>query len=105
MLEVGETKNVLHIQMNGLRLNIKHQHLGRPVANHFYSEGHSLEDLLIFVIEQIHRAGGELSQSERKLLDLDAPIAGPRGTEPRSIDHLIGIIMDLLTQFSIKSLV
>ena len=41
--------------MNGHRSDIKHRHLEKPVAIHFNSEGHSLEDLGIFVIEQIHR--------------------------------------------------
>ena len=52
---VGETENALHIRMNGHRSDIKHRHLEKPVASHFNSEGHSLEDLSIFVIEQIHR--------------------------------------------------
>ena len=35
--------------------DIKHRRLEKPLANHFNSKGHSLEDLSIFVIEQIHR--------------------------------------------------
>ena len=83
---VGETENALHIRMNGKQLDIKHWRLDKPVANHFNSEGHSLEDLSIFVIKQIQR-GGELSQRKRKLLDPDAPIAGPRGTKSQSKNH------------------
>ena len=41
--------------MNAHRLDIKHQRLKKPVAAHFNSEGHSLQDLSIFVIKQIHR--------------------------------------------------
>ena len=41
--------------MNGHRSDIKHRRLENPVANHLNSEGHSLEDLSIFVIEQIHQ--------------------------------------------------
>ena len=52
---VGETENALHIRMNGHQSDIKHQRLDRPVANYFNSEGHSLEDPSVFVIEQIHR--------------------------------------------------
>ena len=52
---VGEIENVIHIQMNGHRSDIKHRHLDKPVANKFNFENHSLEDLSIFVIEQIHR--------------------------------------------------
>ena len=52
---VGETQNALHIRMNYHRSDsIKHQHLEKTVATRFNSEGHSLEDLSIFVIEQIH---------------------------------------------------
>ena len=52
---VGETENALHIRMNGHRSDIKHQRLEKPVAKHFNSKDHSLEDVSIFVIEQIHR--------------------------------------------------
>ena len=52
---MGETKNALDIWMNSHRCDNKHQHLEKPVASHFNSEGHSLEDLSIFVIEQIHK--------------------------------------------------
>ena len=52
---VGETETALHIQMNGHRSDIKHQRLEKPVTAHFNSEGHSLQDLSISVIEQIHR--------------------------------------------------
>ena len=52
---VGEMENALHIRMNGHRSDIKHRRLEKPVAAHFNSEGHSLQDLSIFVIEQIHR--------------------------------------------------
>ena len=50
---VGQTENALHIQMNDHCSDTKHRHLDKPVANHFNSEGHSLEDLPTFVIEQI----------------------------------------------------
>ena len=35
--------------------DIKHRRLEKPVANHFNSKGHSLEDLSIIVIKQINR--------------------------------------------------
>ena len=50
-----ETENVLHIRMDGHRSDIKHQRLEKPVAAHFNSKRHSLHDLSIFVIKQIHR--------------------------------------------------
>ena len=52
---VGETKNALHIQLNDHWLDIKNQHPEKPVAKHFNSIGHSLDNLLIFVVENIHR--------------------------------------------------
>ena len=53
---MGETENELHIRMNGHRSDLKHRRLEKPVASHFNSEGlRSLEDLSIFVIEQIHK--------------------------------------------------
>ena len=52
---VGETENALHVRMNGHRSDIKHRRLEKPVAKHFNSTGHSLEDLSIYVIEKIHR--------------------------------------------------
>ena len=52
-----KTENLLHIRMNEHRLNIKHQRLVKPVGSHFNSEDHSLEDLCIFVIEQIYKKG------------------------------------------------
>ena len=52
---VGETENVLHIRMNDHGSDIKRRCLEKPVASDFNSEGHSLEDLSIFVIEQIHK--------------------------------------------------
>ena len=52
---VRETENALHIQMNGHRSDIKHQHLEKPVARHFNLVNQSLEDLSIFVTEVIHR--------------------------------------------------
>ena len=42
---MGETKNALHVQINGHQ-SIKHQQLEKPVAKHFYSNGHSLEIFL-----------------------------------------------------------
>ena len=52
---VGETENALHIRMNGHRSDIKNRRLEKPVAKHFNLANHSLKDLLIFVIEKIHR--------------------------------------------------
>ena len=54
-LHVGKTETVLHVRMNGLQLNINHRHVEKPVAQHFNSNGHSLEDLYVFLTKKIHR--------------------------------------------------
>ena len=52
---VGETENALHIHMNGHCSDIKRRHLEKPVAKHCNSTGHSLEDLSVYVIDEIQR--------------------------------------------------
>ena len=52
---VGETDNALHVEMNGHRSDIKHWHLEKPVAKHFSSMAHSIQDLSGYVIEKVHR--------------------------------------------------
>ena len=76
---VGEMENALHIRMNGHRSDIKHQRLEKLVARHFNSKDHSLEDISIFVIEQIHREDANFKK-KRKLSDPDPPIVNTRGT-------------------------
>ena len=44
---VGETQNPLHIRLNGHRNDITHKRTEKPVASHFNSQGHSLDDLRI----------------------------------------------------------
>ena len=48
---VGETQNPLHIHLNGHRNDIAHKRTEKPVASHFNSPGHSLDDLRIAVLE------------------------------------------------------
>ena len=48
---VGETQNPLHIRLNGHRNDIAHKRTEKPVASHFNSPGHSLDDLRIAVLE------------------------------------------------------
>ena len=52
---VREKENALHVRMNGHHSDIKHRRLEKPVAKHFNSTDHSLEDLSIYIIEKIHR--------------------------------------------------
>ena len=75
---MGETETALHVRMNGLQLNINHRHLEKPVAQHFNSNGHSLEDLYVFVIENIHR---EEATFRKAKLDSDSPFTDPSGAQ------------------------
>ena len=52
---VGETENPPHIRLNGHSSDIKNHREEKPVAAHFNSVGHSMEDLQIIIIEKIHR--------------------------------------------------
>ena len=53
---VGETKNPLHLRMNGHRSDYHRKLSDKPVAEHFNTIGHTFEDLTIMIIEQIHMA-------------------------------------------------
>ena len=48
---VGEMQNRLHIRLNGHRSDIMQRQTEKPVASHFNSPGHSLDDLKILVLE------------------------------------------------------
>ena len=76
---VGETKNALHIRMNGHQSDIKHRRLKKLVANHFNSEGHSLEDLSISVIEQIHREGANFHEAKESHWIQTLRLLAPKG--------------------------
>ena len=52
---VWETENALHIQMNGHRSDINHNHPDTLVVAHFKAPGHSVDDLSVRVIEQVWR--------------------------------------------------
>ena len=73
--------------MNGHQSDIKHQCLEKPVASYFNSKGHYLEDLSIFVIEQVHREEVNFRKVKESHWIQTFESLAPRGTEPRSIDH------------------
>ena len=50
---VGETKNPLHIRLNGHRHDIQHKKREKPVGAHFSGTGHSLKKLKILVLEEM----------------------------------------------------
>ena len=52
---VGETGQPVHLRINGHRFDIMHRRTDEsPVAAHFNSEAHSMEDMTVMVIDQIH---------------------------------------------------
>ena len=62
---VGETKNPLHIRLNGHRNDIKHHNIEKPVAAHFCSPNHTLSDFTIMVLEQM-RSQDDLLRKRRE---------------------------------------
>ena len=50
---VGETKNPLHIRLNGHRNDIIKNRVDKPVASHFNGPGHTPSDFTIMVLEQM----------------------------------------------------
>ena len=56
---VGEMENALRIRLTIHGSDINHQQIERAVARHFTLLDHSLKDLLIMVIERIHREDAE----------------------------------------------
>ena len=84
----GETENALHIRMNGLWSDIKQRRLDKPVANHFNPEGHSPEDLSIFVIEQIHWEEVNFRKVKESYWIQTLRLLVPEGVnKPQSVDH------------------
>ena len=63
---VGETKNPLHIRLNGHRKDIKHHNIiEKPVAAHICSPNHALSDLTIMVLERM-RSQDDLLRKRRE---------------------------------------
>ena len=61
---IGETENPLHIRMNGHRSDYYRKLPDKPVAEHFNLIGHSFEDMLVMVIEQIMAGSARRKQRE-----------------------------------------
>ena len=59
---VGETKNALHLHMNGHHSDYNRKCPDKPVAVHFNTSGHVFEDMKVMVIEQM----GSASTARRK---------------------------------------
>ena len=57
---VGETQNPLHIRLNGHRSDIRNKKLEKPVAAHFNTPGHSINNLSIMVIERMKNEDPDL---------------------------------------------
>ena len=57
MQYVGETKNLLHLRMNGHRSNYYCRLPDKPAARHFFNTpGHTFEDVTVMIIKLLHSA-------------------------------------------------
>ena len=56
---VGETENALRVHLTGHRSDIKHRRIEKPVAKYFSLPDHSIDDLQVMVMEEIHREDSE----------------------------------------------
>ncbi len=54
---IGETENPLHVRMNDHCSDIHTKKLDEPVSAHFSQPDHSVDDLQVCGIEQIHHSG------------------------------------------------
>ena len=73
--------------VKGNHLDIKHQCLEKPVAERFNCTGYSLDNLSVFmksIYMCVHRDEAKFC-SAKKLMDLDSPNTGPRGTESQTV--------------------
>ena len=53
MQYVGETENALHIHMKGHQSDIKWNLPDKIIVAHFNTPGHSADDVMVMVIEQV----------------------------------------------------
>ena len=79
-----ERQNPLHIRLNGYRSDIRNKKLEKPVAAHFNTPGHSIDDLSIMVIERMKNE--DPTSEERKLLDPPSAIIVPDRDKPGPVD-------------------
>ena len=65
-VHVGEMENPLHLRMNGHRSNYYQKLSDKPVAEHCDTISHTLGDLTIMVIEQIHTANSARRKQQER---------------------------------------
>ena len=74
---VGETEQALHERMNSHRSDIRKKTKEKPVAAHFCSDGHTLSDFSVVVVDQLHQADPVLQKNREsrwiRLLQTEAP--------------------------------
>ena len=88
---VGETRNALHIRMNGHRGDIYHRRLDKPVSAHFNSSDHNLQHLSIMVLE-VMRSQNEDIRKMREFLDISLTIPTSRRLKSRSLILVVHFI-------------
>ena len=74
---VGETEQALHERMNSHRSDIRKKTKEKPVAAHFCSDGHTLSDFSVVVVDQLHQGDPVLRKNREsrwiRLLQTEAP--------------------------------
>ena len=81
---VGETGQPLHCRMNGHQFTIVHRRTDEsPVAVHFNSVAHSVGDMAVIVIDQLHSLDPTLRKKRESRWIRDLRIAFPQGMNLR----------------------
>ena len=85
---LGETGQPLHHRINGHRSDITHRRTGKsPVAAHFNNAAHSVRDMAVMVIDQLHSLDPTLWKMRESRWIGDLRITFPQGMNLR-VDSL-----------------
>ena len=85
---VGETGQPLHSRINGHRSDIAHRRTDEsPVAAHFNSTAHSVEDMTVMVIDQLYHQDSTLRKLRESRWIRDLRTSFPQGMNLR-VDSL-----------------
>ena len=52
---MGETEQALHERINSHRSDVKLKKIEKPVAAHFNSPNHTVQDMMVMVVEQVKK--------------------------------------------------
>ena len=86
--DVGEIGQPLHCRINGHRFDITHQRTDEsPVVVHFNNVAHSVRDMAVIVIDQLHSSDPTLQKMRESRSFRDLRTAFPQGMNLR-VDSL-----------------